>query len=83
MRIPLSHLILGGGLPTNDTKLPCTDTSVFRLNPLTQHAGSITTVWRCLDRFTLRAFKQLVDLDMAAIKNMKKLRLLCVYASHG
>ena len=65
----IAHLILGGGLPTDDTKLPCTDTSVYRLNPLIQPAGSVEAGWRCPDGFTLEEFKQLVDLDMAAIKN--------------
>ena len=65
----IAHLMLNGGLPTDDTKLPCTDTSVFRLNPLIQPAGSLETGWRCPNGFTPDEFKQLVDLDMAAIKD--------------
>ena len=65
----IAHLILGGGLPADDTNLPCTDTSIFRLNPLIQPAGSQESGWRCPDGFTLDEFKQLVDLDMAAIKD--------------
>ena len=45
------------------------DTSIFRLNPFIQPAGSVETGWRCPDAFTPDKFKRLVDLDMAAIKN--------------
>lgn len=65
----IAHLMLGGGLPSDDTQLPCTDTSIFRLNPLIQPTGSVETGWRCPDGFTPDEFKQLVELDMAAIKN--------------
>ena len=65
----IAHLMLGGGLPADDTKLPCTDTAIFRLNPLIQPAGNQETGWRCPEGFTLDEFKQLVDLDMAAIKD--------------
>ncbi len=65
----IAHLMLNGGLPVEGESLPCTDTSVFRLNPLIQPAGSQETGWRCPEGFTLEEFKQLIDLDMAAIKN--------------
>jgi uncharacterized protein len=65
----IAHLMLNGGLPVEGESLPYINTSVFRLNPLIQPAGSQETGWRCPEGFTLDEFKQLIDLDMAAIKN--------------
>jgi uncharacterized protein len=65
----IAHLMLNGGLPEDGENLPYTNTSVFRLNPLIQPAGSQETGWRCPEGFTLDEFKQLIDLDMAAIKD--------------
>ena len=61
--------VLVGGLASDATQLPCTDTSIFCLNPFIHPTGSVETGWRCPDGFTPDEFKRLVDLDMAAIKN--------------
>jgi uncharacterized protein len=65
----IAHLMLNGGLPIEGETLPCTETSIFRLNPLIQPAGSQETGWRCPNGFSSDEFKQLIDLDMAAIKD--------------
>ena len=55
------------------------DTAFFRLNPLIQPAGNQGTAWWCPDGFTLDEFKQLVDLDIAAIKVAKVVLIKRLY----
>ena len=65
----IAHLMLDGSLPTVDSPLPYTATSIFRFNPLIQPSGSQETGWTCPTGFDPDSFKRLVDLDMAAVKD--------------